>query len=201
MKVFCVHCLKDKDYVTKRVIAKGAFNGVEVKYIKTLAYCVDCGQEVYVEDLAENNIVAYQDAYCQKVGLVKLSSIRRIPIIYNIGIRPLSKLLGFGEITYTRYYEGYIPRKIYSDMLMKIEHDPKFFLEKLEAARDKISKCAYSKAKSAAEALIEQSKHSEQGIDIQFTIYESSASVSVERMIRNKANFEMSYCEPYSNAA
>ena len=86
-------------------------------------------------------------------------------------------------------------------MLLRIERDPAFFLDKLEAARDKISKCTYSKAKSAAEALIEQSQHNEQGIDIQFTVYESSANISVERMIRNKANFEMSYCEPYSNAA
>lgn len=201
MKVFCVHCLKDEEYVTKKVIAEDVFNGVKVKYIKTLAYCVDCGQEVYVEDLAENNIVAYQDAYCQKMGLIKLSSIRHIPIIYNIGIRPLSKVLGFGEITYTRYYEGYIPSKIYSDKLMKIEHDPKLFLKTLESARGKISERAYRNAKSAAQSLIKQSKQKERNIAAHFSVYESSTDVAVERMVSNKANFEMSYYEPYSNAA
>lgn len=201
MKAFCVHCLKEEEYITKKIIVEDKFKDVKVTYFETIAYCVHCGEEVYVKELEESNIVAYQDAYRQKVGLVKLSTVLQLPLIYNIGVRPLSKVLGFGEITYTRYCEGYMPRQIYSDMLLRIERDPAFFLDKLEAARDKISKCAYSKAKSAAEALIEQSKHNEQGIDIQFTVYESSANVSVERMIRNKANFEMSYCEPYSNAA
>ena len=36
---------------------------------------------------------------------------------YKIGKKPLSKLLGWGEVTITRYINGDIPSKLYSDEL------------------------------------------------------------------------------------
>lgn len=158
MKVLCGHCFNKEEYITKKVIVTDVFNKEEVTYFKTIAYCSKCGNEVYVEEIEEKNLEAYQDAYCQKNGIVKLSSIRQIPILYNIGIRPLSKLLGFGEITYTRYCEGYIPKHTYSDILMRIESDPQYFLLCLEKGKNRITDCAYEKAKKAAMLAIDKQK-------------------------------------------
>ena len=42
---------------------------------------------------------------------------------YNIEKRPLSKLLGMGELTITRYMDGQLPSKKYSDYLYEILND------------------------------------------------------------------------------
>lgn len=44
-------------------------------------------------------------------------------IKYNTGKRPLSLLLGWGAVTITRYLDGDIPTKSYSDKLKLILND------------------------------------------------------------------------------
>lgn len=69
MKVLCGHCFNKEEYITKKVIVTDVFNKEEVTYFKTIAYCSKCGNEVYVEEIEEKNLEAYQDAYCQKMEL------------------------------------------------------------------------------------------------------------------------------------
>ena len=78
-----------------------------------------------------------------------------IPKKYAIGKRPLSLLLGWGEQTFSRYCDGDIPTKQYSDILTKIYNDPIYYAEILETGKTYLkSKVAYERSKKATDALI-----------------------------------------------
>lgn len=162
MKVFCGHCLNDQLYRVEQHLVSKKFRNITVEYYETVAYCQNCGHQVYVEEIEEKNQVAYQDAYCRAKGLVELSIVRDIPIKYSIGIRPLSKLLGWGDLTYTRYYDGCIPTKHYSDELIKLYNEPRYFLKKLQTNKTAIANCAYKKAYATTIGLINDAEEKNQ---------------------------------------
>ena len=56
------------------------------------------------------------NAFREKEGLISVSEMELILDKYDIGKRPLSLLLGWGEGTLTRYLDGDIPTKQYSDI-------------------------------------------------------------------------------------
>lgn len=66
------------------------------------------------------NLKALYDVYRTANGIIPLEHIMAIPEKYAIGKRPLSLLLGWGEQTFSRYYDGDIPTKQYSDMLTRL---------------------------------------------------------------------------------
>ena len=67
---------------------------------------------------------------------------------YNIGKRPLSLLLDWGELTITRYLKGMVPKKDYLDLLKAINEDANKFYEMLQKNQTKITKVAYEKCRS-----------------------------------------------------
>ena len=113
------------------------------------AYCEQCGEEVYVAELEDANLKALYDAYRQKNGIISLEDIRVIPGKYNIGKRPLSLLLGWGEQTFSRYFDGDMPTKQYSEILKQVYADPAYYLSLLEKSKENLkSEKAYEKSKA-----------------------------------------------------
>jgi len=74
---------------------------------------------------------------------------------YDIGKRPLSVLLGWGEQTVSRYLEGHIPTYAYSKKLNKIYDDPAYYYELLKNNRGRLhSQLTYDKSRKATEKLL-----------------------------------------------
>ncbi|NLV16141.1 MAG: DUF4065 domain-containing protein [Syntrophomonadaceae bacterium] len=145
---FCEECRTDVAYYCERVPLKGSLKGEEYSYTGNKAVCTECGTEVYAAEIEDGNLKALYDAYRQKNGIISLEKILEIPRKYNIGKRPLSLLLGWGEMTFTRYCDGDMPTKQYSDMLQKIYGDPAFYLSFLEENKGNLrSQIAYEKSK------------------------------------------------------
>ena len=155
--VFCETCRKDVGFNVKEVMQRGRLKGEEYEYPGKIAICDECGDEVYVAEIEDWNLKSLYDAYRQSKGIIPQEKINEIPEKYNIGKRPLSLLLGWGEITFSRFCEGYLPSKQYSDILEKIYDDPYFFKEMLEKNKDSISPVAYEKSFKAVDGLIKQS--------------------------------------------
>ena len=82
-------------------------------------------------------------------------TILEIPQKYNIGKRPLSLLLGCGEMTFSRYYDGDMPTKQYSDVLQRIYDEPQYYLSLLEENKCNLkSQTTYEKSKRTTEQLL-----------------------------------------------
>ncbi len=73
----------------------------------------------------------------------------RIMEMYNIGKKPLSRLLGWGETTVLNQLKGATPGREMAGKIREISEDPYLFSDILEQNREKITEVAYKKARRA----------------------------------------------------
>mgnify|MGYP000854485270 FL=1 len=165
-KAFCEECRKDVDYSVATAVMKGNLKGVSYNYTGKKAICAVCGKEVYVADIEDDNLKVLYGSYRQKNGIISLEKILEIPQKYNIGKRPLSLLLGWGEMTFSRYCDGYMPTKQYSDILQKIYDDPAYFRTLLDENKSYLKSLqAYNKSKRKVQTLLGEEKADSSKID------------------------------------
>jgi len=163
---FCETCRKDEPYYLKTATMKGTLKGEEYEYTGKQAFCSECNAEVYVAEIEDANLKALYDAYRQKNAIISLENILEIPQKYNIGKRPLSLLLNWGEMTFSRYCEGDMPTKQYSDTLQKIYNEPEFYLTMLEENKANLkSLMAYEKSKRTTLELLGQAQSTKSKVD------------------------------------
>ncbi len=166
-KVFCEECRNDVNFVVKTIPMTGTIKDKEYSYIGRTAHCADCGSEVFVPELSDANLHALYDVYRQENGIITLDQIREIPQKYDIGKRPLSLLLGWGEQTFSRYYDGDIPTRQYSDILSRIYYDPRFYSELLESHKENLkSTLTYEKSHRAVTSLLPENLPEDSKINI-----------------------------------
>lgn len=153
--VFCEECRNDVEYTITEVPMVGTIKGAEYHYTGKEARCVHCHTRIYVPEINDFNLKALYDVYRQKNGIVSLDVILAIPEKYAIGKRPLSLLLGWGEQTFSRYCDGDIPTRQYSEILARIYEDPIYYAELLEAGKANLkSQTSYEKSRKAVDAIL-----------------------------------------------
>lgn len=166
-KVFCEKC---RDEVSFNIVEKemaGTVKGVKYTYIGKEAHCIKCGMEVYAGEINDYNLKLLYDEYRKDNELVSLETIREIPDKYAIGKRPLSLLLGWGELTFTRYYDGDIPTRQYSDILKMIYEEPVYYKNILERNKDNLkTDSTYKKSKHAVDLLLKNDNLEKSKIDL-----------------------------------
>lgn len=153
-KVFCEECRDDSAFNVVEKQRKGTVKGEAYTYWGKEAHCAVCGAEIYVDEVNDFNLRALYDLYREKNGIVSLETVLAIPEKYDIGKRPLSLLLGWGELTFSRYCDGDMPTKQYSDTLRRIYNEPSYYAEILEKNKGSLKPVAYEKSKKAVHALL-----------------------------------------------
>ncbi|KMT22648.1 type II toxin-antitoxin system antitoxin SocA domain-containing protein [Clostridium cylindrosporum] len=148
---FCEKCHDMTEYFIEEVDKEKCIKGKNINYKGREAYCKGCREEIFVSDIRDYNLQMLDDAYRNHEGLILISEIEGILEKYSIGKRPLSLLLGWGEGTLTRYLNGDIPTKQYSDTLKRILEDSSYMLKILEENKDKITERAYNNCKKSIE--------------------------------------------------
>lgn len=157
--VFCEECRDDVSYYVKNVQMTGTVKGKEYHYYGKEAHCQKCDSLVFVPELQDHNLSALYSVYREENNIISLDLIREIPEKYDIGKRPLSLLLGWGEQTFSRYCDGDIPSRQYSDILTKIYYDPRAYSELLESNKDNLkSDNSYEKSRRAVDMLLSPSR-------------------------------------------
>ncbi|MFW6030226.1 MAG: type II TA system antitoxin MqsA family protein, partial [Halanaerobiales bacterium] len=153
MKGFCEQCHDMVDYSVKTVKKIKDIKGKRINYQGKEAYCDNCDCNIFVAEIRDYNLKKLDVAYRKSEDIILLSDIEQITEKYNIGKRPLSLLLGWGEITLTRYLNGDIPSKQYSDILKKVLTEPEYMSELLEGNKGKVTENAYNSCKKALEEI------------------------------------------------
>ena len=150
---FCVFCREVKPYsVVKKNIRK-RIRDKDYSFVITTYVCDCCHHEMGVPGVFDLNSREIDEQYRRAESIVSIEDIRDLMEIFNIGKTPLSLALGFGEITITRYLEGQVPSKEYSDVIRRALSSPAFMKEMLVKNREKIADSAFLKAMKAAEGL------------------------------------------------
>lgn len=143
---FCENCLDDTEYIIKNIPVTEKFRGHEIKYMKKETFCKECNGLVYVAEINDENLNTLYSEARKLEDLISIDEIKEIMKKYNIGKRPLSKLLGWADLTITRYLEGFLPNKEYSDKLKLILDDIDEMYNLLEANKNNISNVTYNKS-------------------------------------------------------
>ncbi len=145
MKRFCENCLEEVNCNYNERIKKEKIDNLNIEYLEKYYVCDVCGEEFY-DDLFDYNVNEANKKLREQTGLIQVSEIQEIIDKYNIGKKPLSLVLGLGEITITRYLDGQNPTRDNSELLKNILNNPILYEMYLEVNKDKITEIAYKKS-------------------------------------------------------
>jgi len=149
VKAFCEECRDNVDYTCKESTKVKSLKGKDIEFKVKVAYCSECDSEMFVSELRDMNLLSLDLAYRNLEDLITKNEILEILEKYNIGKRPLSILLDWGETTLTRFVNGDIPTKVYSETLRGIKNSPEDFLKILNKNKSKVTETAYRKCLEA----------------------------------------------------
>ena len=146
MRVYCPYCKKEVEYkIEKRDLKE--FRGIEVNTFENVAICNECNQDLYVNEIENENNERIYKIYREKANIINAEDIIKLREKYDISQRELTSILGFGKMTINRYERGGLPTKSQSDYIkLLIENDDKF-IEKVKEAYEKnnINEKTYNK--------------------------------------------------------
>ena len=150
---FCIECRKETEYLLQKKNIVKTIREKDYTFEITVAVCAECGEEMSIPGLIDKNVMEIDEQYRIVEGLVSIKDIERLMKIYKIGKAPLSLALGFGEVTISRYLQGQVPSKEYSDVIKAALVSPAYMKQKLIKNQDRLTDAAYKKAMAAADGI------------------------------------------------
>lgn len=153
---YCNECEELVNYDICEKIITEQYKGEKVEFKFNVGRCECCGNEVATDiEYNSRRSEAKIRAYKKKMGIIDIAEISEILNKYDIGKEALAEIAGFGKVTIKRYYEGYIPAKEYSELLVKILNDENFFMDLVKIHKDKLKEVTYKKILNRYERLVQ----------------------------------------------
>ncbi len=152
-RAYCYYCDSEAKYQESIKEVAGKVKGVDILYNARIAICEDCGHEIDIPDWDDLNVRHAHNEYRKKIGVITVHEIEEVMNKYNIGKKPLSKLLGWSESTIERYFNGVMPLKTYSDELKRIMN-PRYMKDIFERNKENISDVAQRKLEGSLDSLL-----------------------------------------------
>ena len=146
-KQFCEFCMEETSCTPKERIAHKNIDGINITFKEKYYICSKCNNDIE-GDYFDDNVTAGNNELRKHYNIISTNEIEEILSKYNIGKKPLSLILGMGEINIIRYLDGANPTREISDILKNILNNPFLYELYLVANKDKISKVAYKKSLS-----------------------------------------------------
>lgn len=131
-----------------------------VRYDEIYYLCPDCSDEEENEfvsaELMNENLQTARDAYRKLHGLLTSREIAQIRELYHMSQADFSTLLGWGEVTVTRYETKTIQDETYDQILQMAKNDPYFVMERLRRQREKFTEEKYEMLRKSVERRIDE---------------------------------------------
>lgn len=146
MKVYCPYCKKEVNYtIEKREVKE--FRGIEINTYENVAICKKCNQDLYINEIENENNERIYEIYRNKANIIKPEDIINLRKKYNISQRELTSILDFGKMTINRYERGGVPTKSQSDYIKLLIENNNEFIEKVKEAykKNNITQKTYEK--------------------------------------------------------
>lgn len=136
----CPICDEIHEVEVRERQASTVIKGEKVNYLEKVFYCCnadddDC--EFETGKLLNENLLRARNAYRKNHGLLTSNEIVEIREMYSLSQVELSRLLGWGEATISRYESKAIQEEVYDNMLRLIKDNPLTALDFLNNNREK----------------------------------------------------------------
>jgi putative zinc finger/helix-turn-helix YgiT family protein len=133
---FCPICLKKHEIALVEINQSDIFLNQKISYDAQYDYCEITDQYWSDQELLKENSIRLKDAYRKVHGLLTSNQIIAIRKKYQISQELLSKVLGWGAKTITRYETVSIQDRVHDDVLRKISEDPIWFFDFVQRYAD-----------------------------------------------------------------
>ncbi|ABO48580.1 hypothetical protein Dred_0030 [Desulforamulus reducens MI-1] len=151
--IYCGNCEKEVLGITKEDYFEYPVRNLVYKINGKRLFCPDCGNELFHREYDEANQRAAFDLYRKETGIISPKEIKDIREKYELTQREFSYLLGFGEITVSRYERGSLPT-IAQSQIIKESIEPSKMLILLKENGHKIETERYIQTKNRLEEMI-----------------------------------------------
>jgi len=152
----CFTCMEEHEVSIVKIVDSGSFKNEYVDFEAEYEYCRNLDEYTETEDMMRKNSLSQKDAYREKMGLLTSKDIKEIREQYGISQKEFSEVLCWGGATITRYENHQVQDRAHDDILRKIKADPKWFVEMLQRAKDRIGVKAYTNYYSKASELLKK---------------------------------------------
>ncbi|MBQ8558589.1 MAG: DUF4065 domain-containing protein [Tyzzerella sp.] len=123
----CFECGSKNDYELRKTKRQYEGEGYCFTMDVEVPFCKKCGAPIVIEEIERDIAERANEKIRESRGIIKKDEIIAILTQYNVSQKLLSRLLGWGEITLTRYISGgYTPNVSNSEKLKSLK-DPYVF--------------------------------------------------------------------------
>lgn len=141
--IYCEKCDKMVNPKVETTEMIFEIKGEEIKINGERIYCDECGEELFVKDLINNNLKKAYKKYSIAHNLILPDEIKDIRNTYGLSQVLFSKILGLGEATIKRYESGSLVSPKNSEII-KSSSNPKIMRKMLEDNKENISLTEYN---------------------------------------------------------
>ena len=122
-KILCFECGNLNNYNLKEIIRKYEGEGYQFEMLVKIPFCEVCGAPIYDEEIENEIAKKANEKIREQREIISKREIIEILDTYSVSQKFLSRLLGWGEITLTRYVGGnYTPNKANSDKIKELRN-------------------------------------------------------------------------------
>lgn len=133
--IICFECGSKNEYELRDITRLYEGEGYSFTMDVKVPFCKKCGAPVIIEEIEQAISEQANEKIRESRGIIKKEEINAILSKYNVSQKMLSRLLGWGEITLTRYVSGgYTPNATNSEKLKSLDN-PYVFQKLIEDNR------------------------------------------------------------------
>ncbi|RDV81777.1 type II TA system antitoxin MqsA family protein [Ammonifex thiophilus] len=154
---YCPKCDAERELMVKTIEQTFPVRGEPVTVECEVAFCRECGEEVFDRELDFANLERAYAEYRRRKGLPTPQEIVSLRERYGLSQRALAKLLGWSPATVYRYEKGAVPTPGHGEVL-KMLADPAEMAKLLERRGDKLSPREFARVKKRVKDLLERER-------------------------------------------
>ena len=158
MKKICLQCRKMVETEVLEREETYKIKGEDVKVNSRIPVCVECGAELWDDEMSNETIKEAYRVYRVRHDLLTPEEIHAIRDQYGLSQANFAKILGFGDKTVTRYENGSLQDEANNSLLF-LCRNPANFRALLEKNGHKIPTSEKYKALSHCEQILYQSDY------------------------------------------
>lgn len=142
---FCnkTHLLEQRKRLTQSRVKDETVDYEEIIFLCPLS--VEDENEFVPAGLIDENLLRARDSYRQKKGLLTSSEITNIRDYYGLTQSDFSALLGWGDVTVTRYENKTIQDETYDNIMRMVYENPMFALDCIHKHRNRFTSEKYTR--------------------------------------------------------
>lgn len=155
----CPCCNKTHPLEKRKRLTQSIVKDETVEYEETYFLCPVCDEEeneFVPAGLMDENLLRARDSYRQKKGLLTSYEIANIRNYYGLTQSDFSAMLGWGDVTVTRYETKTIQDETYDNIMRMVYENPMFALECIDKHKERFTSKKHARIRKSIANKVEE---------------------------------------------